>query len=131
MKPPSPLEQFECEAFVAWLELRPTLRFSHIANETFTRSWKIKARNKKMGVRPGVPDYLIVIPALTAFENRVRKEDRLVFIEMKRRDASPSQTSEEQTRWIQALAKVPGVTARVCRGFEEARDVIEAEMRRP
>lgn len=117
---PEPTEDQECEAFVQWLELR-RLRFGHIPQETYTKSWRVKMRNKRMGVRSGLPDYLIVIERPNG--------RRLLFIEMKRKRSSPSNVSPAQREWIADLGLVPGVTAVVCKGYDEAVAAVEREMR--
>lgn len=95
---------------VEWLELMH-FKFSKLAQETFTRSWNIKIKNKQSGVRPGVPDMMIILPG------------QLVFIEMKR--AKGGIISEAQQTWIKELNKLPAVTAVVCHGFEEAKTTIK------
>lgn len=114
-----PTEQEDCEALVKWLIFHPKIRYSHIPQETFTRSWAVKNKNKRMGVCSGVPDYLLIVPA--------RSGPRLMFIEMKRIGTFPSDVSNEQKAWLAELAGVAGVTAVVCRGFDEACAAIIAE----
>lgn len=100
---PSEFEE-QC-ALVDWLELKK-LRFSALPLSTYTSSWAQKVRNYKSGVRPGVPDLLILTPK------------GLLFVELKRR--SGSYATETQKEWIEDLNKLPGVEARICRGYEEA-----------
>ena len=84
--------------------------FAHIPNSTFTKDWGVKMKNKKMGVRAGVPDYVIV------FHNKT------IFIEMKR--TKGGRLSEYQRNWIKALNN--GCTeAFVCKGSSNAIDLIE------
>jgi hypothetical protein len=80
--------------------------YTHINNETYTTSWRQKHRNKAVGVKSGVPDYLIIT------------KNHAVFIELKRNEGG--QVSATQKVWIQAL---PGKTtqASVCKGFEQAK----------
>lgn len=74
---------------------------------------KIEAHNLKMqGVRPGVPD--ICIPVANATYHAL-------FIELKRRRGG--KVSDEQRGWIAALNRA-GNLAVICKGWEEARDVI-------
>ncbi len=121
-----PTEDQDCIALVRWMELK-RLRFSHVPQETFTKSWGVKMKNKQKGVRKGVPDY-IIFP----------KPGRLLFIEMKRNEAGlklnrlnrENAVKPEQREWIAALNEVPGVNAIVCCGYDEAVAAIEAEMRR-
>lgn len=68
------------------------------------------------GVRPGVPD--IMIP-------RAAGKYHGLFIEMKREKGST--TSPDQIAWIETL-NAEGYYARVCKGFDEARETIELYM---
>lgn len=79
--------------------------FSHIPNETYTRNWGTKIKNKKQGVNKGVPDYIIIIGT------------KLVFIELKR--LKGSLTTPEQLEWLERL-NLCGVEAVVCKGSDEA-----------
>ncbi len=117
-----PTEAEEQEAFVEWLELKG-LKFSCIPNATYAggygsgkeqRNWGALARLKKQGLRPGLPDLLIVIP------NKV-----LIFIEMKRAKRGLSKISPEQILWIEALDSVNNVGAQVCYGASEAITLME------
>ncbi len=96
---------------VQYLELKGYL-FSKLAQETFTKSWAIKMKNKMSGVRSGVPDMLIVLP-----------NQKLLFIEMKR--AKGGRTSEDQIKWIKALNNCRGVIAVEAHGFEEAKKFVD------
>ncbi len=95
---------------VQYLELKGYL-FSKLAQETFTRSWGTKMKNKMSGVRPGVPDMLIILP-----------NKKLLFIEMKR--SVGGRTSPEQIKWIQELNECKGVIAVEAHGFEEAKKFV-------
>ena len=64
-----------------------------------------------MGLRKGLPDLLVII------------KNNLVFIEMKR--VKLSKVSDEQKEWIESLNKCNGVNAYVCKGFDEAKIVID------
>jgi hypothetical protein len=48
----------------------------------------------------------------------------LIFVEMKREIGG--KVSPEQAEWINALNKVFGVVAVVARGYEQAKDIIDA-----
>ena len=96
---------------VQYLELKGFL-FSKPAQETFTRSWSIKMKNKMSGVRPGVPDMLIILPT-----------KRLLFIEMKR--SKGGRISPEQIKWIKELNECNGVIAVEAHGFDEAKKIID------
>lgn len=45
-------------------------KFSHVANETQNRLENFK--NKRLGVEPGVPDFLIVLPKEISFSGRTQ-----------------------------------------------------------
>lgn len=70
-------------------------------------------RLKREGVRPGVPDLMLAMPA-GGWPG--------LFIEMKR--ASGSYASPEQREFMEKLRRV-GYLAVVCNGFDEARVVID------
>ena len=70
--PSVPTEYNECLALVAYLRLK-NIRFAHLDQEVWTPSFKQKFKAKALGVVPGVPDYLILLP------------NKILFIEMKRR----------------------------------------------
>jgi hypothetical protein len=114
-----PTEDQDSIALVRWMDLH-RLRFSHVPQETYTKHWGVKMKNKQKGVRKGVPDY-IIFP----------RPGRLLFIEMKRkgRDRNLSDIKPEQTEWIEALNGVPGVRALVCFGYDAAVAAITAEMK--
>ncbi len=71
------------------------------------------ARMVAQGVRPGVPD--LMIP-------RAAGKYHGLFIEMKREKGST--TSQNQKEWINQL-NAEGYFAAVCKGFDEARKIIE------
>jgi hypothetical protein len=100
-----PTEDQECLTFVDWLELR-RLKYAHIPQETFTKFITVKMKNRRMGVKAGVPDYMIIAPK------------GLLFIEMKREKGG--KTSPAQKEWIEALNNVQGVQAQVCCGADVA-----------
>ena len=116
-EPAVPTEESDCIAFASYLRLKG-LKFSHIPNETYTKSWKVKQRNKDIGVSRGVPDYIILI------ERPLNANSTLLFIEMKREKGG--KVSEEQAEWVNGLNKVFGVVAMVCRGFDQAKEAVDA-----
>ncbi len=89
---------------------KKVLIYSHIPSETYTKSWSVKLKNKRMGVSSGVPDYLIVFP------------HKIIFIELKREKGGV--LSQSQKVWIDALNKA-STEAYVCKGFTEAKEVID------
>lgn len=114
MRTTSPTEYEECVTLAEYLELLKNqgkiICYSHIPNETFTKSWAVKVKNKKQGVHKGVPDYLIVT------------KDTVLFIEMKRTDKS--KTSPEQVKWLSAL-KDKKTASGVAKGFDEAKLILD------
>jgi len=100
-----PHEEIEQAEFVKYLRLK-NIKFTAIPNSTYTTSWKQKAKNKRMGLNPGLPDLLILLPG------------KLLFIEMKR--IKNGSVSEYQKEWISALNQIQNVEAVVCRGCQEA-----------
>ena len=125
----NPTEDQEQEAFVQWLRLKGYPHF-RVPNETYTRSWSQKAKNKKLGVSSGVPDLFIAVPfppphLIIAHKDRddeVRNKT-LVAIEMKRKKGGV--TSENQKKWIKTLNEA-GVQTVVCKGCDAAIEFIES-----
>lgn len=70
-------------------------------------------RNRQMGVKAGVPDLFYPVP-LHGYHG--------LFIEMK---AEKGRLDPKQKKWLDALDKFGYKTA-VCKGWEQARDVLEA-----
>lgn len=88
--------------------------YSHIPQETFTKNWGTKMKNKAEGVHSGVPDYIIVTP------------HKILFLELKRRKGLHVNVTLQQKFWIQALNGVDShISAAICRGFDEAKEFIE------
>lgn len=106
MKKIIPTEYEECVTLVTYLEMKGYL-FSHLAQSTYSTSWNVKRKNHNLGVRKGVPDYMIVVP-----------NAGLVFIEMKREKGGV--ISPEQQEWIAQLSSIPHVEAKICKGVTEA-----------
>lgn len=125
----NPTEDQEQEAFVQWLRLKGYPHF-RVPNETYTRSWSQKAKNKKLGVSSGVPDLAVVVPTKAIAERYAVSRDyeewygsRLVFIEMKRKKGGV--TSANQKQWIKILNKA-GVQTVVCKGCDAAIEFIKS-----
>jgi len=112
----SPLEHDECVALVAYLDILvkqgKVVAYTHIPQETYTKNWGTKMRNKREGVKAGIPDYLIV------FKNK-----KLLFLEMKRRVGGT--VSPEQQDWLEKLAGKTTVSG-VAKGFEAAKIMIDS-----
>lgn len=98
-----PSEDLECMAFVRWLD-QTGIRYSHLPLETPCTDIQ-SARLKKMGVRKGVPDYLLVV------------KNKLVFIEMKRSVGGTLRPT--QRAWLEAL-QCAGAHTFVCEGSKDA-----------
>ncbi len=109
---PVPTEAEEARTLVAYLRVRG-YAFHHSPNETGSsmEARRRAVRVKREGVSRGFPDYLIVVG------------NRLVFIELKR--VKGSVTSPEQLKWLAVLDMIPGVTAAIARGAEQAINIIE------
>lgn len=104
-------EDNEQKQLIQWAKTIPEGQFLfHIPNENIAgRKWGI--RNRQLGVRSGVPDLCLPIPA-GGYHG--------MYIEMK---TLAGDTSENQDRWLSALNGF-GYLAVVCHGWEEARDAI-------
>lgn len=112
----SPLEFDEQCVFVQWLELKH-IRFTAIPNDTYTKSWKQKAKKKAEGVRAGFPDLVVVISP----EQSIDGLGKFLAIEMKR--VKGGVVSESQKEWIQALGEAD-VIAHICKGADEAIELV-------
>lgn len=106
---PVPLEDNEQAVFVEYLQLK-RLKFTAIPNSTFTKSWAVKNRNTRLGVRAGLPDLLVIVPG------------KVIFIEMKR--VKGGQLSKMQKEWIDAL-NTAGTPAYVAKGADAAIEIVE------
>lgn len=108
---PSEYEE-QCN-FVTYLESLQSLGkirvFTANPNNTYTKSWGIKIKQKKEGVRKGYPDLSIIT------------HKALCFIEMKR--VKRSKLGEEQRLWLTELKRL-GIPCAVCYGANEAIDFI-------
>lgn len=123
---PLPTEFEEQSAFVDWLELCG-LRFSAIPLDTYTKYMGVKMRNHRLGVRPGVPDLMVLI-------SPERSKDglgHLIWIEMKRRKGGV--VSPEQRAWLTAfmMLESPNIHAVVAKGWDEAREAVLEHLGNP
>lgn len=110
-------EHNEQSSFVEWLEVN-RYKFTAIPNSTFT-SFSQQRKNKSEGVRPGLPDMLVIV------------KNQLVWIEMKRKDRKPKRggkggVSDVQKEWHDILNKCDNCQVFVCYGDLEAREVIRS-----
>jgi hypothetical protein len=114
MKNNTDYEAIEQEKVVKYLEelldKSEILEFGAIPSSTYTKSWNQKRKNKAMGVRKGAPDLMIVA------------KNTLLFIELKRLKGGV--VRKEQKRFITHL-NTTGAVAVVCKGYEEAKTVID------
>lgn len=87
---------------------------------TFTKHMGVKVKNHRLGVRPGVPDMLIIVPPHRSKDG----QGHLLFIEMNRRRGGV--VSKEQRDWLVALTAVesPNTEAIVAKGWGEAREAV-------
>lgn len=116
-----PTEDAEQMMLMSWVELmsssRPELKMLfHIPNGG-SRHKAEAGRFRAMGVRPGVPDLCLPVPA-GGYHG--------LYIELKR--SKGGRVSDEQAAWIAAL-QWRGYRAVVCYGWEEAANEILAYVR--
>ena len=93
----------------------------HPANGGY-RNPREAARLKGMGVRPGVPDVMIPYPAWHEYPERPADATQYYGIAIELKSATGRVTGEQEI-WMQRL-KEAGWFVRVCRSFDEARQVI-------
>lgn len=110
-----PLEDEEQAVVVEYLDRLKFPRF-RVPNETFTRSWKQKMKNKRLGVSAGAPDLFAIITTPNGSE--------LVAIEMKRQKGARPTTSASQKKWQKDLRNA-GIRAEICFGADEAIKLID------
>ena len=113
----TPRESAEQQTLITWARLArgkyPELdMLYHITNEG-KRSVVTGARLKSEGLKPGVPDLCLAV---------ARGGAHGLYIEMKR--TKGGRVSPQQAAWLEKLAHEGYATA-ICRGWEQARDVIE------
>lgn len=129
----TPLEHDEQVAVVNWIKgqneiaalmksrgLSPVL-FSAIANGHYQQSIKQQNMLKAEGMNSGVPDLLFIVPS-----ERAKAGIRLmIWIEMKRRQGGTVSASQQE--WIDAIEAMDGgnIGAFVCRGSDEAIDLLK------
>lgn len=121
----APTEDMQSETFAAWLRCQDGIKYTHIPNETYTPYRKQHARNRKLGVCAGLPDYLIIV------QKKYQKfaEDVIIFVEMKR--DKTCKASPAQAEWIEALNAVENVQASVAYGLDEAIKIVADQLRNP
>lgn len=107
---PVPTEEVEQANFVQWLEIKG-YTFTAIPNSTYTKSWKQKTKNTRMGLRAGFPDMVVIA------------NGKFMCIEMKRRQGGA--LSASQRKWITEL-EAAGIPVAVCKGAEEAIQFVQS-----
>ena len=113
-----PLEDEEYDVIVKYLNDLGFI-YTHIPMETYTTSHKVKNRNKRIGVKSGFPDYVIIIPYWWVG----KRHNVLLFAEIKRRKYSS--TSATQKEWIHNL-KSCNELAEIFYGADELKAYIDA-----
>jgi len=114
-----PLEKDEQKELVKILRKKRLMYFS-ISNENLmsylgrTTAARIMKELKAMGLAPGFPDMGVLL------------QHKILFIEMKR--VKGSSTSDKQKIWNKVLDALPYASAYICKGADEAREVIEKEL---
>jgi len=113
---PVATEHQEQMALIQWAHTQrvafPELRMLHAIANGGARHPAVAAKLKAEGVRPGVSDLFLAV---------AKKPYHGLYIELKRRQGG--RLSEEQRAWLES-ARDYGYAAHVCRGWEEARDVL-------
>ena len=109
-------EDDECIALVGLLNLlqrqERIIAYSHVPNETYSRSWAAGRRRKAIGVMSGFPDYIIIGHGV------------FIFLEMKREKGGT--VSPSQKYWIDLLGRQPNTFAKVCYGFVDAQSYLRS-----
>jgi hypothetical protein len=115
-----PTEEQEHLALVEWASLHPICKkyLIHIPNEIKCNK-AYGAKRKRLGVKAGVSDFLLAYPLYSA-------QKCGLWIELKRKGGTVSPAQDE---WILLMQKV-GYVAKVCYGFDDAKQVIESYLMR-
>lgn len=115
----SPLEDDEQIEFVSWCEDRG-LKLTAVPNNTYTPHHSVKARNHRLGLRPGFPDLVVLIQPHQSKDG----EGYFLAIEMKRQRGGT--LSDTQRAWQEAITGLGclNVQAYVCKGAQEAQTVV-------
>ena len=111
----NPPEEHEQLALVQWLELHK-IKYTHVPNEG-KHKVQYRVKQKRLGVKAGVPDLLIFDPPPANLENVG------TAIELKRREGG--RVTPEQSAWLCALHD-RGWAVAVCRGASEAIEFLES-----
>lgn len=109
-----PLEDDEESALCGYCDLLGYVHW-HVPQETYTTSWKQKAKAKKLGVHSGVSDHWVKVPTPTGHQ--------LFVIEMKRQKGNTP--TDEQIKFIREMNEIENVKACCAYGSAEAISVLE------
>ena len=113
----SPLEKDEQMLLFEWAEYatitHPELALMYAIPNGEYRPMKTAHNLHLQGVKAGVPDICLPVP---------RGGYGALYVELKRKRGG--RVSEDQKAWVAALNRV-GNKAAVCKGFDEAKQVIE------
>ena len=107
-KQPEQALQITCVEWLALLEAQGRLMYAHVPNGG-ARSASEGSRLKKMGVRPGFPDLILIFPG-----------GRSAYVEMK---AGTGKLSPDQGHWYDSLV-FHGHSYYVCRSLEEMQQIV-------
>ena len=114
-----PLEKDEQKEFIIYLKEKRLIHAS-ISNENILSylnrsiAARVMKELKEMGLQKGFTDLMVMLP------------NKIIFIEMKR--IKGSKTSHEQKVWNLVLDALPYASAYICKGCDEAIEVIENEL---
>ena len=114
-----PLEKDEQKEFIKYLR-KKRLIYASISNENILSylnrnvAARVMKELKAMGLQPAFPDLMVMLPT------------KMIFVEMKR--IKRSRTSDEQKIWNKVLDALPYASAYICKGCDEATNVIEKEL---
>jgi hypothetical protein len=101
-------------------------KYTAIVNSFFgNKNFGMIAKFKREGWRKGLPDLFIIL--------KKGNNSQAIFIEMKTKKMKPKRSgkggvSDEQREWIDALNETD-IKAFVCYGFEEAKEVIDNQLK--
>jgi hypothetical protein len=113
----TPLEIHEQMVVVDYLKLLmdqgKVIEYTALPNNTYTKSWNQKRKQKAEGLRPGFPDLCVVFP------------NHMNFIEMKRKRGG--NVSKAQKDWNIAINNA-GVKAYIAKGSDEAIEIIKTNL---
>jgi hypothetical protein len=115
-------EHEEQKAVIAWAKVMesqfPKLRLLYAVPNAGKRTFAMAAFLQAEGMKPGVPDLVLPV-ARCGFHG--------LYVEMKRRNAVPSDVSTAQREWIRMLIEEEYAVA-VAKGADMAREIIASYM---